>query len=523
MAELRIWRWKRLYEVQIVLLLVSLLVALSMSACAERVEEEDKTTLSGGWDQDVEQIVMTFQTMNGSKLEDLDLVVSAINEISVAEIGVAVELRLVDAIDAFSEYPLWISNRETIDLMVLNYQDILPYISRGMLYPLDDLLGQYAPYLTQVMEEEGIRLTEGSVVDGRSYGVVSISGKSASGGGIWIPLRYLEEIDFPFEEKHIYSMEELSELFQRLKEHCPDKYPLGQITSGNTYSTLIYYQNGIDALGGDSFTGALLGEEGSLIGNFFATEEYMNFLQYMRQWYLNGYIYPDAAITDAGLEEFISSGLVMTYPLASMPGMGMEEAFGEKTVCLRTTPVTTGGTQYSRAGFWVIPTTSRYPESAMKFLNLMCEDERIANLIQWGIEGKHYVVTDSENGIVDFPEGVNFATVAYYNPLGLYGDRRKIYVQGSVSAMEESLAYTEEAEENEVRFSGFVYSTAQIEKELDQVAEVIAKYVPVLESGSVDFEKYYPEFLEELERAGVNEIIEDKQRQLDEFLAGESE
>lgn len=520
MAKFKKWGGKSLYVRRIALVLVFLLTVVSLGACASQEEEEDKTVPGKGWGEDVEQIVMTFQTLNGSKLEDLDLVVSAINEISVTEIGVVVEMKLVDAIDAFSEYPLWLSNRETIDLMVLNYQDIMPYISRGMLRPLDDLIEQYAPYLTQVMEEEGIRLTEGSIVDGRSYGVVCISEESASGGGLWIPLRYLEEIDFPYEEKHVYSMDELSELFRQLKERYPDKYPLGQITSGNTYSTFNYYQRGTEALGGDIFTGTLLEEEDNRVYNFFALPDYARFLQYLREWYLAGYIYPDAAITDADLNEFITSGLVMSYPLASMPGMGMEDTFGEKTVCLRTTPVTKGGVQYSRAGFWVIPTTGKYPEAAMKFLNLMCEDERIGNLLQWGIEGKHYVVTDAEEGFVGFPEGVSFATAAYYNPLGLYGDRRKIYTQ-SVGGREETLTYIEEAEENAIRFSGFVYSTTQIEKQLDKVSEVVARYVPVLESGSVDLEKYYPEFLEEMERAGVDEIIADKQRQLDEFLKKE--
>lgn len=518
MLEFRNRQWKELFCRNMTLLLVSLLAVFLMTACTDREQKEEQVAASEEW-PDVERIVMTYQTLGTSKLKDLDQVVAAINEISVAEIGVAVEMRVVDATDAFSEYPLWLSNREPIDLMVLNYQDIMPYISRGMLWPLDELLKQYAPYITQVMGAEGIRLTEGAIVDGRSYGVVPISEESANGGGLWIPLRYLEEVDFPFEEKHIYSMEELSELFQLLKERYPDKYPLGQVTSGNTYSTISYYQNGLDALGGDPFTGVLLEEEGDKVENLFALAEYENFLGYLRQWYLKGYIYPDAAITDASLEEFISSGLVMSYPLASMPGMGMEREFGEKVVCLRTTPVTKGGMQYSRAGFWVIPMTSRNPEAAMKFLNFMCEDVRIANLIQWGIEVKHYVVTDSENGIIDFPEDVNYATVGYYNPLGLYGDRRKIYVQGTASYREEMLVYTEEAEENKVRFGGFSYSTTQIEKELDKVSEVIAKYVPVLESGSVDLEKYYPEFLEELERAGLNEIIEDKQRQLDEFLA----
>jgi len=54
---------------------------------------------------------------------------------------------------------------------------------------------------------------------------------------------------------------------------------------------------------------------------------------------------------------------------------------------------------------------------------------------------------------------------------------------------------------------------------LDEIQKVISRYVPILESGSVDIDKYYPEFLEELNQAGMDVVIADKQQQLDTWLA----
>lgn len=45
------------------------------------------------------------------------------------------------------------------------------------------------------------------------------------------------------------------------------------------------------------------------------------------------------------------------------------------------------------------------------------------------------------------------------------------------------------------------------------------KYANALECGSIDPAEALPAFLEELETAGANTIIEEKQKQLDEYLA----
>lgn len=88
----------------------------------------------------------------------------------------------------------------------------------------------------------------------------------------------------------------------------------------------------------------------------------------------------------------------------------------------------------------------------------------------------------------------------------------------SLEAKRQKEVYEREAVRRESAAEGFVYSSAKFSGELDEIQKAITKYVPILESGSVDLEKYYPEFLEALQRAGMDRVVADKQRQLDAWL-----
>jgi putative aldouronate transport system substrate-binding protein len=57
-----------------------------------------------------------------------------------------------------------------------------------------------------------------------------------------------------------------------------------------------------------------------------------------------------------------------------------------------------------------------------------------------------------------------------------------------------------------------------VETEQSTVKNVIAKYLTQLEYGTVDVDTVLPEFLKDLENAGMNKIIEENQRQLNEWL-----
>lgn len=495
-------------------------ILCAVTGCSRQPEPESEGSVSGEETavRAEDKLVVTYQTLPTSILRDLDEITAAVNEITIAEIGVEIEFRLVDESEAFAQYSLWISKNERIDLMMLNGQDITTYISRGMLEPLDALLKENGQDILQ-LSGEGIYVTEGAVVKGSIYGVSPVADMPGNGYGLWTTARLVQETGFAYEEGHVYTLAELTEFLARCKELYPESYPLGLITSDRKTSAFAWFGGRMNPTGGASDFGVVT-QEGRIV-NIYETEEYEAFLRYLRQWYEAGYIYPDAAFTDAYSEELVKCGLALTYPDSSAPGYEMEELFGEETVCLRTSSVSME-TPNGQTGYWVIPVTSGNPEAAMKFLNLMYRDARIANLIQYGIASKHYVVLDVESGRIPYPYGVSRKSTGYYNPLGLYGDRRQLYTFDTKEQLARKQAYIQEVTVNEDNPKGFYFDTDGVNPELAALQKVVEKYVPILESGSVDLE-FYTEFIRELRSAGGDKVLEEKQRQYDSWAAGNRE
>lgn len=265
-----------------------------------------------------EKVVMTYQVTKGSIIDDLEDVERAVNEVSVPAIGVEVEFKVIDAQEAFSRYPLWISNREPVDLMVLNYQDITRYVDRGMLRSLDDILYEYGTDIRTVSEER-YDLTRGAVLDRFTYGVSAAQAYLGSGTGIILPKRYVAETGLSYDPAHVYTLEELTEWFAALKRLYPDRYPLGLVTAGNTYSMQSFFMETGEGVAGESTSGNLLDASEMKIYDRYASEAYREFLGYVRQWYESGYLYPDGALTDYTVEELILLGKICAYPSMSVP------------------------------------------------------------------------------------------------------------------------------------------------------------------------------------------------------------
>lgn len=471
-----------------------------------------------GQEKPVSHIVMTYDYMDSSCMDDLDEVMEAVNEITREEIGVEVELKRENVLDSFIDYPLWLSQGKRIDLMLINYQDITSYVEQEMLRPLEELLDESEHIQNRI--EQGEKMLSVSGTDSRSYGLrIPDFADGISGGGIWMPKRYLDEVSFPYEKNHIYGWEELEVLFKHLKEKYPNSYPLGQLTAGYTFSTYSFYKKTGESLGAGLNSGYL--DENNKIKNFFESVEYYDFLKQMRSWYEEGFIYPDSAFGDVSNTELLKAGKILSIPLASTPGMFSVKNTGEVMACLRTTEVfrSPAKSQAMLGSYWVIPYTSQEPEAAMRFLDMMFSDERIVNLFQWGIEDRHYRVLDRKKGIIDLATADGKAFAGYSNPLGLYGDPRFAYTSVGDASKEEFEEYADTAVSSGVEYSDFFFDSRKVSVELAQIQSVVSRYLPMLESGCVEVDKNYEEFISELKNAGIDQVMEEKQRQFDEWKA----
>lgn len=457
-------------------------------------------------------IVMTYLTV-GVTPPDLLKVQDAVNEISVPEIGVEVEFKAVAIPDTFSNYSMWIGSGEQIDLMCIAFQGLNNYVNSGQLQPIDELLANEGAYLKGLADE--FPITDGAVIQGQTYGIQSVAPMYGFRGGAVVREDYFAETGIAMKDQ--YTWEELTDILMKIKEAYPDTYPVCQLGTGlGSAATNYGFMSELDNLGATSASGSLLSADSTTIENVYATEGYKEYLLLMRQWQEDGLIMPDAATTDATLSELMASGKTCANLMNLQPVQLMTEgAYGWKGVALNVTEGYYPAISGASGTFWTIPVTSADPSAAMRFLNLMYENQAISDLLLRGIEGTHYVKTDNEY-IIAFPEGVTPDNTGYYNPLGLFGDRRYAKEFSEGASLEENQAWTANNEKKPYQSVGYNYDTANMTNQLIAVNTVLDQYLPSLETGSVeDVEGTYAEFLKALETAGINEIIADNQAQFD--------
>ncbi len=473
--------------------------------------ENDAAGNSGVWEGEVSKIIMTYPTA-GVEPADMLLVQDAINEITTKEIGVEVELKPVSIFELPSTCPMWIGGGEQLDLMAVAFTGLQPYILQNMIEPIEQWL-DLAPDIQELSQKYPIYDTTS---DEHVYGLMTQPGIQGFAGGYLIAVEDLEAAGLSYQDGDMITLDDLDNIFAKIKEAKPDVTPCGVLGSAD-YSAMTFQ---MDPLGATVSSGVLIGTDSTEVVNYFTSPEYVNYLEHVRSWYEKGYILKDAATTDISLSELSANGSLSGYFSEGNAGLraSLEMNTGREYIHLLFNEPYMRAISAAANTYWTIPVTAKEPEAAMRFMNLMYHDGRIANLFVWGIEGKHYVFIDEEAGVIGYPEGVTAQTSTYSYGFGLYGMQIDNYAMGQ-STRAEDLAWYEKALKNKMKGCGFCYDATAMANQIIAVEAVIAEYSPALITGSADLETTYTEFINKLEANGINDIIADKQAQFDAWLA----
>ncbi len=487
------------------LFLAAALAAGSLAAPAAQVKADDPVHIV------VESLFF------GSEPADLAAVEAAINEITIPEINVEVELYPLNFSDAASQVSLMISAGDQLDLVVTPTEsEFLSLVSKNMLLELDDLYAQYGPSIQESAEP----VLGGGYVDNVLYGIPSIE-KYGRTYGLFIEKEVVDAVGWDkFED---LTMDELGEFLAKAKEAYPDKTLIQMAGGGASLANFEYFYL-TDYLGADAACGAVMGaglDGNTEIVNVFATDEYREYCTKMREWYQAGYINQDAATNTDTSQSAVTAGTALGYLLYSELDMvpSQSAANGVEMVSLNTRGHYMMQTDVGMQQ-WCIPYTCENPEAAMQFMDLMWGNEDIINLLYYGIEGQNYQVL--EDGRIDYIEGQNAQTTGYRQWFGLYGDttKRLTWSDLPVDYHDQLLAYNAEVDEsNTSAFMGYSFNPQVMKTEYAAVTDVITTYRTALECGSVDPEEVLPQFISALESAGINRIIEENQKSLDAWIA----
>ncbi|QJD87458.1 ABC transporter substrate-binding protein [Cohnella herbarum] len=469
--------------------------------------QPSETTANGGEGKapELEPYKITL-VYPGDTPKDLLEVQSALSEYLKSKINATIELKPIDWGSWLEKTNLMFASKESFDIVIsaatLGYYS---NVAKGAYLPLDELIAEHGQDIQSVLGDE---ILSGLKVKGQIYGTPT-NKEFAGANGFLFNKALVDKYNIDLNQ--INSLEDLDPILRMIKEKEPGITPLFE--GNNRFVGSLVLNGQYDGLG-DGF-GVLNRNSGELkVIDKTEVPEYMEVAKIAHKWYKDGLVNKDAAtVKDWGL---MQAGKAFAIQQELKPGKDaeMSTAWGFPVVQKQldvpyTTTVTVAGIMLA------ISKTSKDPERAMMFLNMLYSDKTLINMLDFGIENKHYV--KKSDTAIDYPEGVDAKTVGYRNEAWMFGNQMNTYLFPNEDPNKWN-AFSEFNKQAEKSIAlGFAWDSEPVKNEIAAITNVSKQFEDAIISGSVDPEVYIPKYREALKAAGLDKVIAEKQKQLDEW------
>lgn len=461
-------------------------------------------------------VTLDIVTMaSGKEPSDTELVEAEMNKILEEKFNVNVKLTFLPFATYAEQTTLMLSSGQGADLLPVYMIPLPTAANAGQILPLDDLLAKYGQ---GIVKELGAYADTGRVGD-EIYGVTTGRDLAASQG---FAMRKDLADKYDIDYANIKTFDQLKEALVKVKEGEDNVWPLA-VSAGENIRNW-----GWDPLGDDMVNLGVLMDNGqnTTVVNLFETEEYKAIAETMYEWMQEGLIQADAVNSTEVATTLLQNGTAFGYLTNLKPGyaeentsaLGIEIVVAEMLEPLATTNLVSRAT-------WTISSGTKHPEAAMKTLNELYTNPELSNLYMYGIEGVHYEVVDKggvTNGqdIIDFANGLDSTTTGYRRsgtwlmPNQFIGH---VWNGNAPDYWDVTREFNEDAIKSKA--FGFTYDSLNVNNEVTAATNVVAKYHKALMCGALDPAETLPKFNSELKNAGIDEIVAEKQAQLDAWLA----
>lgn len=462
-------------------------------------------------DNEKDDTYTVTMVLAGSQQDDEERIEGKINEILEPALNAKLDLIVLPFGSAVQQRQLMLSGNEKIDTFYIGLNDAVNFMNAGQIVDMSDLVKKHGKNINEIFEEEEL---SANTINDFTLGVPAQIERGD------IPAVYLRKDlveKYKIDLTKIKKPADLEEIYATVKAGEPE---MDMLYSSGTDNTPIDRLQRVDDIGGG--LGVLMDPVNSTkVENLFASDWYMETTKTIYEFYQNGYINKDAATNSEDWRTLLKNGnlfsVFYTYHPATptefktSTGYDFEIVKFEENALKKSTAY--GSVMFS------IAQNSENPEKTMQVLDYIYGSASVMNLLNWGEEGTDYVLTDKENGLINYPEGKDIDTVGYSLNLGWELPNQFIahlWEGSDPNQWNNMKVFNDEAEVSQAL--GFLFDRSGYETTIAALDNVTKQYQGTINSGTVDPEKYIPEFLDALEKAGVQEIIDAKQEQLDEWL-----
>lgn len=489
---------KKSSRLSLILVLVLAFTAI-LSACGGTKKEGSAGTVGN---QEAKKDVELIWYNIGTPQKDTDLVMAEVSKYTSEKIGVTVKMKQIDFGDYTQKMQVLTQSGEQMDILFTASWgfDYVQNARKGAFMELNDLLDQYGQGIKETLDPAFL---EGSKVDGKNFGIPA--NKELPAQDVWrFNKQWLDKYNLDI--SGVKSMESLEPLLKTIKDNEPNVVPF--MIDRNFIPNLPY-----DYIIQNLPLAVKLDTTDYKIVNILETPELKEALNTMRKYYQAGYIASEVATTTDNSDLTLTGNWFMDRPTT--------QPFADNlwTASLGYPVVSTPATDaiiynWSVMGsLQAISANSEHPVEAMKFLNLLNTDPYLRNLVDSGIEGVHYEkISDNVAKNLDKSRDYDMPTFAIGNIMLTY------LQEGDPEDKWEGFREFNEAG-TPAPLLGFNFDSSNVSAELAALTNAKDQFWAPLMTGSVDPDKYLPMAIDQLKAAGLDNVMAEAQRQLDEWLA----
>ncbi len=449
----------------------------------------------------------------GTKQKDHDKVMAEINTYLKENINATITIEPIEWGQWDQKVNLMIASREPVDIyFTAQWSNYVVNVTKGAFLALDDLLANTEAG-QEIVDSLDPAFLSGSKIDGNNYGIPTNKELAASGGVVYRS-DIAEELGLDMDA--VTSLDGLRPILQAVKEARPEMIPLF-LRNGENFNS--DYIGLYDPLGDSNVPGVILkDEESTTIKPRYEFDRYTDHLDLVHEFFQAGYINQDATTTTLSTSDALKAGNVFMIPSSLKPGKDAELAstlgLTGKLKQLELTEKTIA-TSETAGSMLAISQSSEHPERALMFINMLHTDKYLNNLLNFGIEDEHY----TRDGEIIAPT----EQTANYSPASawMFGNQFLNYLWDTEDPQkwEKFKSFNEEGIASPGL--GFTFDGEAVKTEIAALVNIRTEYDSALNVGAVDPNEVLPNYIEKMKAAGLDDVLAEKQRQFDEFLANQ--
>ena len=442
---------------------------------------------------EITMLVLGNKPTNGR----LEAMLEKLNENLAEQANATLDLFYVEWADWQTQYNLQLlSGDDNVDLITTATDWLFAWenAEKGAFLPLtEEMLQEHAPKTWEQVDADGDwELTK---LDGSIYFIPEDNYTQYTNHGFFYRGDWATEAGFPGGE--ITDFEDFTTYFQWIKDNKPDVYPW-DVVGANESALTGYLQGHTDlqtiqqVTAGNYFPFQTPESDPESVTSWYMEgDELIEAAELAKEWNDIGVWREDALNYDGDTREAMYAGLTGTDQHHTQTFIGqivynMTEKQPGSDPRMFHWGQENGNffKDIKTHGAMAVSANSKHPEKALEVYDLLRNDQEDYELLNFGIEGTDYVMTD--DGKLGYPEGYDPSTDALGS--NFWGGRMDEFEPARVTdAPNKEEIYDElAAVAKDYPYSTFVVDKTPLDSTLAAVSGVLSEYIPQLQYGKFD-------------------------------------